>query len=106
MLDNILFFSRVLSIIFIFIVIFLDKRKPESTIAWVLILTFVPYVGVFFYVMLGDLFHFNIAKKEKEKMSSNYIYRDMLNKQIQFLENDKEINQSKNEKIYLYFMWI
>jgi len=96
MIEDILFVSRVLSIIFIFIVIFIDKRKPESTIAWVLILIFLPYVGVFFYVMLGDIFHFNINRKEKDKMISNKEYKKRLLDQIDFLNKDERIKKYGN----------
>ena len=70
LLSNILLVSRVLSIIFIFILVFLEKRKPESTIAWILILIFVPYVGVALYIMFGDIFRVKIHKKEREKFLS------------------------------------
>lgn len=87
-LNNILFLARVLSVIFIFVVIFLDKRKPESTIAWVLILTFVPYVGVFLYIVLADTFRFNIHKREQEKLILNKQYKKLISQQISFVKND------------------
>ena len=41
-----------LNIFFILIVVFFDKKKPESTLAWVLILFFVPYVGIILYIII------------------------------------------------------
>lgn len=92
-LNNIMFVSRVLSIIFIFVVVFLDKRKPESTIAWILILTFVPYVGVFFYIMLGDIFHFGIHKKENHKIINNKRYQKMITEQVKYLNSEERLKK-------------
>ena len=95
-INNILIIARVLSIIFIFVLIFIEKRKPESTIAWILILTFLPYIGVFFYIMLGDIFHFNIHKNEREKFSSNNKYRKLLDQQVDFINSDDKLKKFSN----------
>ena len=92
-ISNILLIARVLSIIFIFVVIFLDKRKPESTIAWVLVLTFVPYIGVILYIVLADTFRFNIHRREQEKLILNNRYKKMINQQINFIKNDDRIKR-------------
>lgn len=92
-INNILLIARVLSIIFIFVVIFIERRKPESTIAWILILTFLPYVGVFLYIMLGDTFRFNIHKKEKNKLASNKRYKKLIHDQIKFINSDERIRK-------------
>lgn len=90
-LNNIMILANALSLIFIFIVIFIDKRKPESTIAWVLILTFLPYVGVFLYIVIGDVFRFNIHKKERDKLLTNKEYRNTLNEQIDRIKNSSKL---------------
>lgn len=92
-LNNILMVARVLSIIFIFIVVFIERKKPESTIAWVLILTFVPYIGVFMYIIFGDLFYFDLKKKEENKMVFNKEYKKLIMKQIEYLNNDERIKK-------------
>ena len=86
---NILFLARVLSVLFIFIVIFIDKRKPESTIAWVLILTFIPYLGVLLYILLADTFRFKIHQREQEKVLLNNKYKKLINQQIRLIKHDK-----------------
>lgn len=95
-LNNIFVIARVLSIIFIFILIFIERRKPESTIAWVLILTFVPYLGVFLYIMLGDVFRFNIHKKEKNKLAENVKYKKLLDQQVEFINSDERLKKYSN----------
>ena len=96
MLDTILMIARVLSLIFIFVVIFVERRKPESTIAWVLILTFVPYLGVFLYIMLADSFRFITHKREAEKIVNNKKFQHQLKNQLDYLgkiNKDKRINE-------------
>ena len=91
--NDILFLARVLSIIFIFVVIFIDRRKPESTIAWILILTFVPYIGVILYIVLADTFRFHIHKREKEKRILNEQYKRLIDQQTDFIKEDKKIKK-------------
>ena len=88
-LHNFLLVSRILSIIFVFIVVFLDKRKPESTIAWVLFLIFLPYVGVILYIWLSDILHIQMKSKEKKKFSNNKRYKRLLLEQMKYLNSDK-----------------
>jgi len=47
---NILFSGVILGTI---IVIILDNRNPVKTIAWILILSFLPWVGLIFYFFFG-----------------------------------------------------
>ncbi|WP_404829025.1 cardiolipin synthase [Solibacillus merdavium] len=42
-----------LNIIFALTVIFLERKKPSSTWAWLLVLFFLPFVGFFLYLLLG-----------------------------------------------------
>ena len=95
-INTILMLARVLSIIFIFVVVFIERKKPESTIAWVLILTFVPYVGVFMYILFGDLFHFELRRKEKDKKIANKEYKNLIMKQVEYLNNDERLKKYTN----------
>ena len=72
----------VLNIFFIIIIVFFEKKKPESTLAWVLILFFVPYVGILLYILFGDFFRFHIKKKEREKLLNDKLYLYVIQKQI------------------------
>ena len=42
-----------INIIFAIAVIFLERKKPSSTWAWLLVLFFLPFVGFFLYLLLG-----------------------------------------------------
>lgn len=80
-----------LNIFFILIVVFFDKKKPESTLAWVLILFFVPYVGIILYIIFGEFFRFNIRKKERDKLLNDEQLHNIINRQIKYIENDKKL---------------
>lgn len=88
----------VLNIFFIILVVFFDKKKPESTLAWVLILFFVPYVGIFLYIVFGDFFRFGVKKKEREKLINDEYSLKIINAQIDFLEKNKSLKKD--------FRWI
>ena len=54
----------ILNILFIVIVVFFDRKKPESTLAWLLVLFFMPYIGILLYIIFGEFFRFSVKKKE------------------------------------------
>ena len=53
------FFSTVFGLLYLLmvlttiIVVILDNRNPVKTLSWVLILTFLPFVGLVFYYFFG-----------------------------------------------------
>ena len=97
MLANILVIDRALSIIFIILVIFFDKKKPESSLAWILVLTFLPYLGVTLYILFSDSFRFRIHKRETEKLTKNKEFQKEIRSQLNALNNidkNKHINSA------------
>lgn len=81
----------VLNILFIIIVVFFDKKKPESTLAWILVLFFMPYIGIFIYIIFGEFFRFRIKKQERNKLLNDEAFLKIINKQIQYIEGDKSL---------------
>ena len=55
--------------IFIAIVVFLESKNPSKTIAWILILTIIPFVGFIMYLLIGQ-------NKRKKNRFKNKIYND------------------------------
>lgn len=82
-----------LNIFFILIVVFFDKKKPESTLAWVLILFFIPYVGIFLYIVFGEFFRFSIRRKERDKVLNDEVLHAAINNQINYIENNSELRK-------------
>ncbi len=50
----------VVNLLIVIAVIFLERKNPESTLAWVLVLTFLPVVGLVLYMIFSQ----NIARKQ------------------------------------------
>lgn len=68
--------------------IFLEKKKPQTIIAWLTILTFLPGIGFIFYVMLGSGLSHRIRRMIKKKAISE---RDVL-KNIRGLKTFSEVS--------------
>ena len=47
---NIVYF---ITILFTIVIIVLDNRSPVKTLAWILVLFFLPLIGLFFYYFVG-----------------------------------------------------
>lgn len=47
------------------LVIFLERKDPAATLAWVMILFFLPVIGIFFYIMLSN----SIIRKKAMKLT-------------------------------------
>lgn len=61
----------VASILFIFfcfiaVVIVLENRNPSKTLAWLIVMTFIPIAGFFFYLMFGQNFRKKKRFRKKE----------------------------------------
>ena len=96
MLQILLNIVSVLNIFFIILVVFFERKKPESTLAWVLILFFVPYFGIFLYILFGDFFRFGVRKKERNKVLNDELYLNIIQKQIDYIENDDSLKKDFN----------
>ena len=68
---------EVLNLVLLFFMIFLEKKKPQSIIAWMTILTFFPVIGFGFYVLLGSGLSLRTRRMIKRKQLSNF---DLLKK--------------------------
>lgn len=69
-LFNIIYFTIVLGTIFVLI---LDNRNPLKTIAWLLVLIFVPFIGLIIYFFFGQ-------DQRRERIINNKSYGNLLKK--------------------------
>ncbi len=67
---NILYFGVIIGMV---IIVILDNRNPVKTMAWVLILTFLPFVGLIFYFFFGRSTH-------RERIISKKSYNRLMKK--------------------------
>lgn len=94
MIQILLNVANILNIFFILLVVFLEKKKPESTLAWILILFFVPYIGIFLYIVFGESFRFNIRKKERDKILKDRLFLESIQSQINYIKKDRDLKNS------------
>lgn len=63
-------------------VIFVEKKNPSSTIAWTLVLLFLPFIGFTAYLLFGSGFHINKRKRYALKRVSDALYKKLLSGNI------------------------
>jgi len=101
-------------------VIFVERKNPAVTIAWVLVLIFIPFGGFIAYLMFGSGFHVNKKKRYAMKRITDNLYHQVLSKYIpecerygpddgrpharliHFLSNDGEHYHTDNNAITMY----
>ncbi len=86
------------NIIFLLSVIFVERKRPQSTIAWILVLTLLPVVGGILYLFFGSTLNLRFSGKLKKKYKNFdqatadfYTYLDQSIKEFKNL-NQKEIH--------------
>ena len=75
------------NILFAFTIIFLERRNPTSTLAWVLVLFLLPAVGAIFYILLSQ----NLTRKKMFGLGANeqLQYASLLTKEIEDLRSGR-----------------
>ena len=88
--------SAFLNFFLLLIMVFLEKRKPQTIIAWITILTFVPIIGFILYVIFGSGLSRRVRQMIKKKaISERDIIRNING--IQTLEEAKLDGILKND---------
>ena len=75
----------IVNLIVIFIVIFVERRSPSATLAWIMVLTFIPVIGIIFYLVFNQ----NLARSKINRLSDHedYFVSESLKQQIQEMED-------------------
>lgn len=94
----------IINVLFALTVIFLERKKPSSTWAWLLVLFFLPFVGFFLYLLLGR----QLRKKHLFRWDGrkDIGIEQLINYQIEAIENNElelraEHIQRYNHLIYM-----
>ena len=66
-----------INIIIITQVILLERKRPEKTIAWLLIITLLPPIGIFLYIFLGRNWKMHKLNNDFSPKVRELIYRSM-----------------------------
>ncbi len=73
LIDFIYPFIIIANILFALTVVFIERKNPTATIAWLMALFFLPVVGFILYLFIGQSFHrdrmFRVKKEYDEKMT-------------------------------------
>ncbi|NLV88743.1 MAG: cardiolipin synthase [Tissierellia bacterium] len=87
---NILWINILLAIL----LIFFERRNPTTTWLWIMVLTFLPGIGFFLYLFIGQ----DLSKKKifKIKEEEDYCFRDIAAIQEEQMKNDEYIYKDPN----------
>lgn len=80
------------------IVIILDNRNPVKTMAWILVLTFLPLVGLVFYFFFG-------RNTRREKLISQKSYHHLLKKPMAAFHDQKTGDVPQVYRPLMQFFW-
>jgi cardiolipin synthase len=95
---SILVFSVFLINVFcVFTMIFIERKKPNFIVSWLLVLTFFPIIGFIFYVLIGSGLSYKTRRMLKSKRMHQKEYEEFVKSQKNlFLKKDID----KEEKDY------
>lgn len=91
-----LLINYVLCLLIVLQMVFFSKKKPERIVAWTLFLVF-PFVGLFFYCLVGGGLNRMSKTMIKRKQLSSAEYNRHIKKQIEEIEKNKETNDYPEE---------
>jgi len=93
-LFDILYFGSIISTI---IIIVLDNRNPVHTIAWILILLFLPFVGLILYFFFG-------RNVRRERIINKKSYNKLLQKPIsEYMAQEPTVNVPEYSRLISFF---
>jgi Phosphatidylserine/phosphatidylglycerophosphate/cardiolipin synthases and related enzymes len=67
-------------------VVFFERKNPASTIAWVLVLVFLPIVGFVAYLFIGSGFRVNKKKKYRLKAQIDSLFDNSIRQHLNVME--------------------
>lgn len=94
-----------LDLLCIIAVIFVERKNPASTIAWALVLIFVPFLGFAAYLMFGSGFHVNKKKKYALKRISDTLYRRVISKYIGSNRDEGKAGDITSSRLVRYLQY-
>lgn len=76
----------IINILLVFTVIFAERKSPSATLAWVMVLTFIPIVGFIFYIVFNQ--NFSRSKINRLTENEKYAVSNALKTQIKELDDE------------------
>jgi len=82
-LESLLYVAIViLTLLCVGAVVFFERKSPTSSIAWILVLVFLPVVGFIAYLFLGSGFRISKKKKYRMKAINDDLYDNFIRKHL------------------------
>lgn len=71
-----------MTLICIIVVIFTERKNPASSLAWIMVLAFLPVIGFILYLFLGSGFKINKRRRYANKAALDDVYDKVLKKHL------------------------
>jgi len=84
------------------IILILENREPHKTIAWILVLLFLPGIGLIIYLWVGESLRIKFRDWRLRRPKYAKTMSKIVNAQKQFLNNDRLPNYLDNKKHIIY----
>ena len=105
-IENIIYLAIItITAIFIGTVVFFERKNPAATIAWVMVLIFLPVFGFIGYLFIGSGFKINRKKKYRLKAMNDDLYNNIIRGHLNVSDALKFIESHQNMSrlvTYLY----
>lgn len=108
-MDYIALTILIINIVLIGTMMFIERRKPEVIISWLVILTFVPILGFLFYIIFGSGLSLKTRRMLKRKIRYEDTYESFVWKELlrlpELSEEERELAlfNERNAKSLPYF---
>jgi len=86
-------------------VVFFERKNPTSSIAWVLVLLFLPVVGFIAYIFIGSGFRINKKKKYKLKAASDDLYDMFIRRHLNIADALKFMQEHENSARMMTYLF-
>lgn len=90
----------ILNILCVISVVCVERKRPQSTIAWILVMNFLPIIGVFIYIFLGNTVIPTLSRRVKRHFKKYDYYMNIFEHYLEL--NKVEILESKDPLIEKY----
>lgn len=74
----------VINALLVIVVIFTERKEPAATLAWIMVLTFIPIVGIVFYLVFNQ--NFSRSKINRLTEKEEFAVNSSLNRQMESMD--------------------
>ena len=90
-----------INIILTILVVILDNRDPETSLTWIILLLFLPVVGLFFFLMAGINWKKRKLTAQNPEELFNRYFGNVIEGQRRFIKISEEKNEMDNDRYKL-----